>query len=103
LWVNLHFLLTPWASSADEQLWLLGWVMSTLQDTPLLTPELLNASSPQPGAFGPTETVALSYEPLALSDLALIWQGLGQPRILPSLTYLARGLHVGQAVSLSSP
>jgi hypothetical protein len=33
---DLHFILTPWSSSADTQLSLLGWVMRVLYNSPII-------------------------------------------------------------------
>jgi Pvc16 N-terminal domain len=104
--LDLHFLLSPWASDADTQLRLLGWAMRTLNDTPILPVGLLNGANPSPEAetFGPTESVELIYDPLNLQDLASLWDVI-KPRTQAGATYVARLVAIDSAedIILSEP
>ena len=88
--LNLYFVLTPWASKADTQLWLLGWAMRVLENTPILPANLLNVPNLATQPFRPDETVELAFDPLTIQDIGMLWDTLKQPRIIPSVTYLAR-------------
>jgi hypothetical protein len=88
--LDLHFMLTPWSSSADTQLSLLGWAMRTLDDSPIIPASYLNYDFAGKEVFHPDETVELVFNPLTMQDMASLWENLHQPRILPSVTYFAR-------------
>jgi hypothetical protein len=85
--VDLHYLVTAWATDAADQHLLLGWAMRTLQDTPVLPAAALNVAYPT--TFGPGETVELSAEQLSRQDLAPLWE-LMKPNQQPSAAYVAR-------------
>ncbi len=92
--LTLNFILTPWASKAEDVLWFLGWAMQTLHDNPILDSTLLNASGSVPNIFSPNEQVEVVYDPISLSDLALICDGLKQPSVLPSVSYQVRNIQI---------
>jgi hypothetical protein len=87
--LQLRFLVTPWAATPEKQQRLLGWMIRTLNDTPILTAALLNQMAPNEVIFSPAETVELVFDPLSLSDQSILFQNLKQPGVLPSLTYRA--------------
>src|SRR5438309_398907 len=60
--VDLHFLLTAWAQEASLQHTIAGWMMRTMEDTPILPVSLLNAVTPD--VFRPDETVEISLTEL---------------------------------------
>jgi len=97
----LYFLLTPWAPSADSQLWLLGWAMRVLENTPILPASLLNKDGLSSSPFHPDETVEVVFDPISMQDLGLLWEYLKQPRIIPSVTYLARIVQIETSVKES--
>ena len=99
--LELHCLLTPWSASADRQLGLLGWALRVLEDTPILTASFLNAGNPGQPVFQPDETVQLSFNPLSIHDLARLAESLRQPRILDSLSYLARPVSIESTAALA--
>ncbi len=86
----LYFLLTPWAASAETQLWLLGWAMRLLEDTTILPATLLNVPGLTTQPFHADETVEIAFDPLTIQDIGMIWDTLKQPRIIPSVAYQAR-------------
>ena len=43
--LDLHFLLTPWAKEASLEQVILGWMMRTVEDTPILPAGILNTLS----------------------------------------------------------
>jgi hypothetical protein len=100
LLLDLHLLITAWAPGAVQQLRLLGWAARTLEDTPMLTPGLLNRWGPGgEEVFGAAEAVELVAEPLTLQDLVSIWE-LNKARQQPSLGYIARMIQIDSDVRL---
>ena len=53
--LDLYFMLTPWSSSPDNQLHLLGWAMSVLNNTPIIPASYLNHDFPGKAVFRPDE------------------------------------------------
>jgi hypothetical protein len=90
--VDLHFLITTWAGDADEQYRLMGWVMRVLEDTPILPATLLNELVQEGSVFEDGESVELIFDPLSLQDMSTLWENLKQVKVLPSITYIARGV-----------
>lgn len=86
--VDLHFLLTVWGREASLQHAVAGWMMRTLEDSPILVSGLLNAVSP--GVFRADETVELSLTELSNEDLLRIWEVLGLGVYQLSVPYVAR-------------
>jgi hypothetical protein len=88
--VDLHYLLTAWAPSAERQQLLLAWAMRTLEDTPVLSAELLNRSGGTSlVVFRNTEAVELAREPATPAELSALWDALRVPA-QPSIAYVAR-------------
>jgi hypothetical protein len=97
--LDLHYLLTAWASTAARQQLLLGWAMRVLEDAPILPSGLLNQNhfAPAPGTFRPQEHVELVWEELSIQDLASIWEVFKPNQQLTqqlSVTYAARMLAI---------
>lgn len=88
--LDLHFIITPFATSAEKQYRILGWLMRVLEDTPILPAALLNEMEQDGAFFDPDESVELQCDPLGLSDMAILWENLKQIKVLPSVTYVAR-------------
>jgi hypothetical protein len=85
--VDLHYMVTPWAQTAERQHLLLGWTMRTMEDSMILPPAWLNQQIAD--VFGPDEAVELVPEPLALQDLVNIWE-IAKANIQVSVGYCAR-------------
>lgn len=88
--VELHLLLTPWAPTADRQHEIIGWMMRTLCDAPVLTAALLNGLRSQ--VFDEKETVELTPVELRFDEYARIWAALAPATFRPSVAYRARTL-----------
>jgi hypothetical protein len=88
--VDLYFMITPWATDADKQLRLLGWIMRVIEDTSIIPATLLNELEQNGKIFAPAENVELFYEPLTMADMAILWENLKQVKVMPSVTYVAR-------------
>jgi len=94
--LDLHYLLTAWATDPIQQQRLFGWAVRTIEDTPLLPAGVLNQHLSEPNVFGPTESVELVWQPVPLSEFLDLWEG-ARSRMRPSASYLAR------VVELESP
>lgn len=90
--LDLHFLATAWARKASLQHEIAGWMMRVLEDTPVLTADLLNA--PRPGVFQPEETVALNHTDLSVEDTFRIWDTVIDHSYQLSVPYVARTVEI---------
>jgi hypothetical protein len=88
--VDLFYLLTPWARTAEMQHLLLAWAMRTIEDSPSLPAALLNSHFPNDRPFRSDETVELLHDPLSVQDLNNIWEILGKHNVQVSTSYLVR-------------
>jgi hypothetical protein len=102
--IDLHYLLTPCASSAQVQQRLLGWCMRTLEDTATLPAGLLNGLGQGSDIFYEDETVELVCEPLSIQDLVNIFDPI-KPNVYLSAGYVARtvGIESRETVSEHEP
>jgi len=92
--LDLHLLVTAWASSAVQQMRLLAWAIRLLEDNPILTPSLLNRWGPGgEEVFAAGESVELAPEPLSLQDMMAIWE-INKHRQQPSVGIVARMIAV---------
>lgn len=85
LHVDLHYLLTAWASTADIEQRLMGWAMRTLQDAAILDASILSPD----GMWEADEVVHLSPEELSNEDMLRLWDSL-EPNYRLSYSYVAR-------------
>jgi hypothetical protein len=97
--LDLHYLVTAWASEAKTAHQLLGWAIRVLDDTPVIPTGLLNAYQVGLTVFGPDETVELVWNPLSLTDLSDLWQVASQNQA-PSACYVARSVALDSDVAL---
>ena len=68
--VDLHFLVTAWGRTPEEQLSMLGWIIRTLEDTPVLPAGLLNRFAGNRGeVFSSNEAVEIVGEILSFQDM----------------------------------
>ncbi len=95
--VDLHFLITAWAKDASLQHAIAGWMMRLLEDTPSLSPGLLNAR--YPNTFGPEETVETGITELTTEELFRIWEVIVNNTYQISVPYVARNVKIETMVS----
>jgi hypothetical protein len=88
--LDLYYLLTPWAKTAEMQHLLLGWAMRAIEDSIALPPALLNSHFPNDKPFRNDETMELIHDPLNLQDLNNIWEILGKHNVQVSASYVVR-------------
>lgn len=97
--LDLHYLLVPWAKTAEKQQWLLGWSMRMFEDTPILSASLLNHYASAEAPFQPYEAVELVHEPISLQDIVNIWDAL-KPDLQTSIPYVVRMVLIDSALPL---
>lgn len=89
--VDLHYLLSAWAATAEKQQRLLGWCIRAIEDVAILPATLLNeGAAPEHDTFRADETISLVPDPVSLTDLFNVWELAGKPRLPASATYVAR-------------
>jgi len=74
--VDLHYLITPWATSTDRQHQMLGWLINLLEDNGTLSSAQLNHNLADPNTFGPLESVQLAFESMPLAEHFNLWDKL---------------------------
>lgn len=87
--VNLHYLLSFWAGSADSEQLVLAWTLRQMHQTPVLDPSILS----QEAAWSPDDVIQLIPEELSTDDLMRIWDTL-DPDYRLSLSYIARVVRI---------
>lgn len=87
--INLHYLLTVWASSSATEQTLLAWAMRHLHSFPVLDRSLLNDE----GAWASDEVIHIAPEELTNEDMLRLWDTL-EPRYRLSYTYVARVINI---------
>lgn len=91
--LDLHYLVTALAGNADMSQRLLGWVISVLNDTPVILASSLNTFPATEPVFEDDERVELVWEPLSLTDLYDAWP-VAARRAAPSASYVARAVRI---------
>lgn len=90
--VDLYFLMTVWAKDVSLQYRIAGWLMRTLEDTPVLPYGLLDAAAP--GVFRQGETVEVVLWEITNEDLFHLWESLAENEYQLSIPYMARNLFI---------
>ncbi|KQU77072.1 MULTISPECIES: DUF4255 domain-containing protein [unclassified Rhizobacter] len=85
LGLDLHFLLTAWAGTAQDELLPLAWAMRQLYQHPLLDASSL---SPEAG-WGPEEVIQIIPSELSTEDMMRIWDAF-EPAYRLSVSYVVR-------------
>jgi hypothetical protein len=98
VFLDLHYLLTYWGSSAQAEQTILGWTMQQLQSSLILDSSILSAD----GGWDKTESVQLVVADLTLEDVLRIWDALG-PKYRLSIAYIARVVRIDRAVTPPGP
>jgi hypothetical protein len=103
--VDLHFLITAWAKTAEQQWALLAWALRAIEDNPVLPGGLLNqnAGSDPDGTprnvFGAGESVELVGETLSLQDVVNVWE-IARHNQQPSVSIVARSVLIDSLVEI---
>jgi hypothetical protein len=97
--LDLRYLLSAWAPTAEKQQRLLGWSLRAIEDAAILPSALLNEhAAPDHDTFHAEETVSLVPEPLALQDLFNVWELAGKPKLPASAGLVARLVAIDSAL-----
>lgn len=97
LGLDLHFLLTAWAGTAQDELLTLAWAMRQLYLHPIL-----DASSLSPEAlWGAEEVIQVIPSELPTEDMMRIWDALA-PSYRLSVSYVARLVRIDPDVIVES-
>jgi hypothetical protein len=97
--LDLHILLTAWGSTS-LQYTVAGWMMRTLEDTPILTANLLNSAGTE--VFRQDEEVEINIVELTNDDLFRIWEKLTELPYQISVPYVARNVRIDSGLLVSS-
>lgn len=93
--LDLHLLLTAWAKEASLEQEILGWMMRTIEDTPILPAGLLNSLLPD--VFAAEETVEIVQGQLSNEEMFRIWDVFPNDYQL-SVPYTARIVRIDSEV-----
>ncbi|HEX5082651.1 MAG TPA: DUF4255 domain-containing protein [Blastocatellia bacterium] len=94
LGLDLHYLITPWGTDAEEEHRILGGAMQCLETTPILSGPLLHSS----GEFGAGESVQLLLEEVSTEAVMRTFDSLPTDYRL-SVPYIARVLRLDGRVA----
>ncbi|GAB4525758.1 MAG: hypothetical protein OHK0046_41920 [Anaerolineae bacterium] len=86
--LDLHMMLTPWAQGASVEQEILGWMMRTLEDNPVISGGALPDD-----VFLEGETIEIIKDELILEELFRIWDVL-PTNFQISVPYLARVVRI---------
>jgi hypothetical protein len=91
--LDLYLLITIWGENPNTQNRLVGWVLRTLEDYPLIPAAVLNIGSTTP-VFTDTEAVELLLSEMEGEELLQLWDMLGNGEVHYQITipYLVRSL-----------
>ena len=98
IFLDLHYLLTYWGTSAQAEQTILGWTVQQLQTAPILDKSVLSSD----GGWDPTESIQLAMADLSLEDILRIWDALG-PKYRLSIAYIARVLRIDRSATTAGP
>jgi hypothetical protein len=93
LCLELNFLITSWGRDVVQEQRILGWVMMTLNEHPVLSAAKVNAAAPD--VFEPDETVEIACGEMGADEMARLWDSLGSGSYRLSVPYVARGVRLG--------
>jgi hypothetical protein len=87
--VDLHFLMSFWAKSADNEHLALAWTMRQLHDVPVLDSSILSREA----AWTSEDVIQLIPEEIETEEMMRIWDTL-EPKYRLSLSYIARVVRI---------
>jgi Pvc16 N-terminal domain len=83
--LDLHYLLTYWGRSAEDEQLVMAWTMRQLQMNSILDKSILSNSAD----WAADETIQLTASNLSLEDIMRVWDALA-PKYRLSIAYTAR-------------
>ena len=98
LGVDLHYLLTYWGRSAEDEQLIMAWTMRQLQMNSILDRSLLSNSAD----WAPDETIQLTASNLSIEDIMRVWDALA-PKYRLSIAYTARTVRLETEREVAGP
>jgi hypothetical protein len=98
VFLDLHYLITYWGTSAQAEQTILGWTLQQLQSNSVLDSSVLSSD----GGWDPTESIQLVLADLSLEDILKIWDALG-PKYRLSIAYIARVVRIDRSATTAGP
>ena len=90
LGLELHYLLSAWGATPQNEQIPLAWAIHQLHACPILD---VSSLFPEAG-WQPDEVLHVSAEPMSLQEQMHLWQSIDQTH-RPCMTYVVRGLRLG--------
>lgn len=90
--LELHFLLTAWATDSSLQNAIAGWMMRQVEDVASMPASLLNVQAE--GVFQADETVEIVPGELSTEDLVQLWDVVSPGEYQLSVPYVARVVEI---------
>ena len=90
--VDLHYLVSFWAQSAENEQLVLAWTLRQLHHVPVLDSSILGRDA----AWDPDEVIQLIPEEIPTEDLMRVWDTL-EPDYRLSVSYIARVVRIDPA------
>src|SRR6185369_7407987 len=97
--IDLHILLTAWGNDPSLQLTIAGWMMRVLEDTPIISANLLNSANKD--VFRQDEEVEIHIVDLTNDDLFRVWEKLTDLPYQISVPYVARNVRIESGQQLT--
>lgn len=93
--LDLHLIITIWGEDPNTQNLLVGWVLRTLEDYPVIPTAVLNIGSSTP-VFSEDESVELILSEMDGNEMLELWDMLGNGELYYqiSIPYLVRNLEI---------
>lgn len=93
--LDLYLMITIWGEDPNTQNSLVGWVLRTLEDYPVIPPTVLNIGSNTP-VFSEDESVELILSEMDGNEMLELWDMLGNGELYYqiSIPYLVRNLEI---------
>ena len=98
LGVDLHYLLTAWGATPQEEQIPLAWSITQLHQTPIFDLSILSPEA----QWDQDEIVQLVPAAISVEELMRIWDSLNQT-YRPSMAYVARGVRLGSGSDDGGP
>ena|SRR5947209_2350464 len=83
--IDLHYLLTYWGRSAEDEQLIIAWLMRHLQLNSVLDRSVLSASA----EWGADETIAITASNMSTEEVMRVWDALA-PKYRLTVAYTAR-------------
>jgi hypothetical protein len=98
--VDLHIMMLPYASDAERQHRILGWMMRAMADAGGLNSGQLNHYLSETDVFPAIESIEPVCEPLAVADYITMWSRIDKAPL--GINYLVRMVLLDSEVELGS-